>query len=263
MAILLVNGYRANVRQAGVGSPVLLVHGLAGNARATWSGLCGELARSFHVIAYDARGAGESEVTPGDYDMETLTDDLIAVIRELGLGPTLVVGHSMGATLALLAATAAPDDVSAVVAAAMSFGARGIEERTALADLAAAAESTGMADLAPTLATMGTSDSFRQSNPSAYRALAAAIADQQPAGFAARCRALSRFQLEDQLEALVAPVVLIAGDADPLSAPSANRLLAQRLQRATLVELAGCGHEMTLEQPDALLDAIHQCARTG
>ena len=59
----VINGHRANVLEAGAGRPVVLVHGLAGSATVTWAGMLERLSERFRVVAYDARGAGGSEVS--------------------------------------------------------------------------------------------------------------------------------------------------------------------------------------------------------
>ncbi|RAK60582.1 alpha/beta hydrolase [Phenylobacterium hankyongense] len=52
--------------------------------------------RGFRCIAYDRRGHGRSDVPGRGYDMDTLADDLGAVIEGLGLRDVALVGHSMG-----------------------------------------------------------------------------------------------------------------------------------------------------------------------
>ncbi|MGH9056347.1 MAG: alpha/beta fold hydrolase [Acidimicrobiales bacterium] len=92
-------------RLDGADTPVLLVHGLASNAR-LWDGVADRLAASGHpVAALDQRGHGLSGKPDGGYDFETLTDDLMAVIDHLGWseeGRTpFVAGQSWGANVVL------------------------------------------------------------------------------------------------------------------------------------------------------------------
>ncbi|MST32112.1 alpha/beta fold hydrolase [Acidimicrobiaceae bacterium USS-CC1] len=87
------------VRHLGApGVPMLLVHGLASNAR-LWDGVAAELADRGHpVAAVDQRGHGHSDKPDDGYDFGTLTADLLAVIDGLGWRgrPVLAAGQSWG-----------------------------------------------------------------------------------------------------------------------------------------------------------------------
>jgi pimeloyl-ACP methyl ester carboxylesterase len=84
-------------------APVLLVHGLSSNAR-LWDGVGGELAILGHpVAAVDQRGHGSSGKPSSGYDFATLTDDLLAVMDQLGWRGALpyAVGQSWGGNVVL------------------------------------------------------------------------------------------------------------------------------------------------------------------
>lgn len=88
------------------GIPLLLVHGLASNAR-MWDGVSAELARRGHpVVAVDLRGHGRSSKPDDGYDFATVVDDLVALIAALGWDRPVVVGQSWGGNVVIeLAAT--------------------------------------------------------------------------------------------------------------------------------------------------------------
>lgn len=100
----------------GSGPPVLLLHGLAGHS-GEWNATAESLASAFRVLALDQRGHGDSETTPGDVSREAFVVDVAAVIDQLGLGPVVLVGHSMGANTAMLMAAEHPALVRALVVA--------------------------------------------------------------------------------------------------------------------------------------------------
>lgn len=84
--------------------PVLLVHGLASNAR-LWDGVAQRLGDAGHpVLALDQRGHGRSDVPPDGYDTETCAADLAALVEVLGwvdaLAP-VVAGQSWGGNVVL------------------------------------------------------------------------------------------------------------------------------------------------------------------
>jgi pimeloyl-ACP methyl ester carboxylesterase len=82
------------------GRPIVLLHGLASNAR-IWELVAPRLAdRGFTLLAPDARGHGLTD-KPDDYSFQAVTGDLAAFIEAHHLDHPLLVGHSWGGSLAL------------------------------------------------------------------------------------------------------------------------------------------------------------------
>ncbi len=80
---------------------VLLVHGLASNAR-LWDGVAERLNRLGHtVLAVDQRGHGESDRVDEGYDFATLSADLATVLVEATTGPVIAAGQSWGGNVVL------------------------------------------------------------------------------------------------------------------------------------------------------------------
>jgi pimeloyl-ACP methyl ester carboxylesterase len=97
-------------------APVLLVHGLASNAR-LWDGVGAALAERGHrVVAIDQRGHGLSDKPDDGYDFTTITDDLLAVLDGLSWDQAVVAGQSWGGNVAVELAWRSPDRVLAMAA---------------------------------------------------------------------------------------------------------------------------------------------------
>jgi len=101
---LYLNGLRVHYLHwnlGGGGRPVVLLHGLASNAR-IWELVAPHLAAvGLEVIAPDGRGHGLTDKPEDGYDFETYYRDLSALTNALDLENALLVGHSWGANLAL------------------------------------------------------------------------------------------------------------------------------------------------------------------
>ena len=98
---MTANGLRMHYRAWSTsGQPIVLVHGLASNAR-FWDLVADILSDSFAVIALDQRGHGKSDKPDAGYDFAAVARDLDAVIKALGLVSPVVVGHSWGGNVAL------------------------------------------------------------------------------------------------------------------------------------------------------------------
>jgi pimeloyl-ACP methyl ester carboxylesterase len=111
-----IEGGRIAYEVTGEGPLIVLSHGI-GDHREAFRFLVPELVRAgFRVAAPDMRGHGESSM--GDWKSISRTDvagDLVALIRHLGGGPAVIVGHSLSGGAATIAAASAPDLVSGIV----------------------------------------------------------------------------------------------------------------------------------------------------
>jgi pimeloyl-ACP methyl ester carboxylesterase len=101
----------------------LFIHG-AGAAASLWSMVLPRVARHAHSVAVDLPGHGPSEVGSGPLTLERYRDAVGGLAGTLCLGPSVLVGHSLGALVAISAALAWPDKVHALVlcAAAPKIG---------------------------------------------------------------------------------------------------------------------------------------------
>src|SRR5882672_5102516 len=98
-------------------APVLLIHG-AGASSAIWMMVMARVARVARVVAIDLPGHGPSPLPEGGaaaLSIAAYRDAVGALAATLCLGPSVLVGHSMGALVAIEAALAWPDKVAGVV----------------------------------------------------------------------------------------------------------------------------------------------------
>ena len=111
-----VDGGRIAYEETGSGPLVVLSHGI-GDRRQAFRFLAPQLVRAgYRVAAADMRGHGESST--GEWKSISRTDvagDLVALIRHLGGGPAVIVGHSLSGGAATIAAATAPDLVRGIV----------------------------------------------------------------------------------------------------------------------------------------------------
>ncbi|HTJ70448.1 MAG TPA: alpha/beta hydrolase [Actinospica sp.] len=112
---LAVLRWPADEPSAAARPPILLVHGITGNALA-WAGVVDAVAGRAELIAVDLRGrAGSREIT-GPWGIDRNAADLIAVLDALHLDQVLLVGHSLGAFVAAEAAATSPKRFTRFVA---------------------------------------------------------------------------------------------------------------------------------------------------
>ena len=100
---------------SGDGPLVVAIPGI-GDLRASYRFLVPQLVDAgYRVASFDLRGHGESSSDFGEYDDVAAASDAIALIEELGGGPVILAGNSMGAAVAAIVAADRPDLVSALV----------------------------------------------------------------------------------------------------------------------------------------------------
>lgn len=96
------------------GTPIIFVHGITANAYC-FQAFADELAANHRVFAYDLRGRGDSDKPEEGYSVPLHAADLAELIDELGLQCPVIVGHSLGAIIALYFAAHYPDKLSKLV----------------------------------------------------------------------------------------------------------------------------------------------------
>lgn len=104
----------ANVKVEGKGSPIVLIHGF-GAALDWWDEITPDLARDHKVVRLDLIGHGGTEAPSAGYEIERQAALVKAVLDALGIGRTIVVGHSMGGEVATAFTQANRDRVEKLV----------------------------------------------------------------------------------------------------------------------------------------------------
>jgi pimeloyl-ACP methyl ester carboxylesterase len=114
---VLANGVRLHVLEWGpadASAAVVLVHGVGSGAH-IWDLSAPLLADPLRVVAVDQRGHGESEQPASGYDFPSVVADLLGVLDGMGITePSLLVGHSWGASVVLHFAVAHPDRTAGI-----------------------------------------------------------------------------------------------------------------------------------------------------
>ena len=104
-----------NVRESGTGPLMLFFHGITSNS-AVFAPLMAQLSARFTTVAVDQRGHGLSDKPESGYGADDYADDIASLIRALGRGPAILIGHSLGARNSVTAAARNPELVRSVIA---------------------------------------------------------------------------------------------------------------------------------------------------
>lgn len=94
--------------------PLVLLHGLGATAD-TWGLVAQHLCQRHRIVAFDQRGHGLSEQREQGYDLTTISEDTVQGMAALGMGQVVLVGHGWGARVALVLAARHPALISHLV----------------------------------------------------------------------------------------------------------------------------------------------------
>ena len=109
------DGVKIAFNQQGKGEPaIIFIHGWA-NPKEIWDDQIAHFSQKYRAIAIDLYGLGESRSNRSDWTMAAFGGDVVSVINKLKIKKVVVVGFSMGASVAIEAAKQLPEKVIGVV----------------------------------------------------------------------------------------------------------------------------------------------------
>jgi non-heme chloroperoxidase len=240
------------------GMPIVLLHGLSDTHRSfdqLWPHLPGHM----RVVAPTLRGHGDSDRPADGYSMPTMAADVAAVMDALHLGPAVVVGHSMGARVALRLALDHPSRVRKLVF--VCGFAPGLPNPS-IDELVASVEQLP-ARLPVEFAREFQDACFAQ--PVDSRFVDAMVAQTLKVPTAVFRQVLAAFIADDtrtMLARVDVPVQLIWGNRDTFVSRADQRALLEALPDASLREYDGVGHTPHWECPARFVaDLMHFAER--
>ena len=109
------NGFEHHLRTAGTGEDaMILLHGWPETSY-TWRHIMGAFTKNYQMIAPDLRGIGDTGKPDGPYDKATVAEDIWAIMDDQGIHKAILVGHDIGARIAMRMTLDDPDRVASLV----------------------------------------------------------------------------------------------------------------------------------------------------
>lgn len=249
-----VNGKEIFVEDSGDGPAIVMIHGLGGSTN-VWTPQARELDGSFRILRMDLEGAGQTAPMEPT-TIQSMTDDVVAIMDKAGIGSAYLCGHSMGTVVCQnIAAQNASRIESMTLLGALAEPPEAV--RAALTSRAEIARDTGMTSIADAIVAAAISKHTRESNPTAVAFVRELLMRQVAEGYARNCEALAQ-ATEVDLTGVKCPTLLIVGDEDVVTPPAMADELAQKLTSSTKCLLKNCGHWHSVEHPERVTDAIRK-----
>ena len=229
------------------GPPVLMIQGL-GADKHLWDLQRLALAPWFHTIALDNRGAGRSDKPYGEYSLEQMADDAIAVLDDVGVERAHVMGASMGGAITQIIAIRHPERVRSLILACTACE-HHPWRRELLSEWAEIARRRGVGAMTAQAARWVIGPrSFRRLTP-AVGWMGPLALSRPPHAFAGQVAAILAVDdhLSSRLNEVSVPTLVIVGNQDILTPRGDSEQLAELIPTAELVVISGAAHGFMIE----------------
>lgn len=259
------DGTRLAVREAGPadGTPVfVLAHCWTGDRR-VWGPVARRLVKAgARVVVYDHRGHGQSTLDCTDHSLETLGDDLAAVLETVDAERVILAGHSMGG-FTVQAFLQGHPQLAARKVAGLGFVATAADGQRPTSRLEAAVTlwlmKSRLSDfsLRGPLAPLWVRFTVGRSVCTEHlRAVIEPYLATPPAARRGFLESIYGMDFTEVLRKVRVPAVIVTGTRDQLTRPARMRHMAEQMPHARLVELRDAGHMLPQEEPDRVTAAL-------
>lgn len=256
------NGISVYYEVYGSGEPLVLISGL-GYGLWQWHKMIPLLAERCQVIAFDNRGAGQSDQPAGPYSAAMLAADTAGLIEALGLRGATVMGHSMGGFIAQQLVLDRPDLVGKLILASTNFGGPHAIPVTPEALAAMLDRSGDPAEVVQRGVAIACAPGFAEQHPEVVQELVAyrftnpvppaAYQAQMAIGLGLLAPAAA---FEGRLAAVKVPTLVLFGAHDRVVPPGNADLLRREIPHAQVVILPDAGHIFPIEAPEPASQAV-------
>lgn len=241
---------------AGSGPLVVFLHGIGGN-RTNWYGQLEHFSNRFCAVTWDARGYGASNDSPQTLKFSDFADDLLRLLDHCKAERAHLVGLSMGGMIVQDFYGRYSQRVATLSLVDTSSGFGGVPEEVRRDFLARRLDplEKGLTpvDIAPgvveVLVAKGASAAIREQ-------LRASLSALRVEPYKQALHAIVTIDFRPVLPKITVPTLVIVGEEDIVTPPSASEFLAKNIPGAALVKIPGAGHLTNIEKPEAFNAAL-------
>ncbi len=227
-------------------APVAVFSNSLGTTHEMWDGQIAAFTKHFRVLRYDARGHGQSSVTPGPYRIEQLGGDVVGLLDALKLDRVHFCGLSMGGMVGMfLGANSAARfhkivlcNTAAKIGTPDTWNAR-----------ITAVQQGGLKAVAGAVIERWLTAGYRAAHPRETSEALGMLESGDAAGYVASCGAVRDMDYREKLGGIQVPALVVSGTHDPVTPPADGRYLAAQIPGAKYVELAAA-HLSNIEARD-------------
>ena len=225
------------------------VTGIA-NDLSMWDGQVAALERDFNVLRYDLRGHGGTPASGGAYTIELLVSDLAALLDQLNIRRTSVIGLGLGGAIAQAFALAHPDRVDKLMPCCCR--ARMVPDFAAMwHKLRETVSMNGLESIVEPTVQRWFSEDFKSRYPEVLEKIRKMIRSTTQEGYMGVTAAFLGLDVEAELGSIKAPTLYVSGAEDKLGGPPAlMEGLAAKVKGARHVSVPNAAHIANIQNPE-------------
>lgn len=245
----------------GDGLPVVFIHGFP-FSHALWRPQLEALGAGRRLIAYDVRGHGRTPAGDGLYTIDLFVDDLVELLDRLKIERAVLVGLSMGGYIALRAADRAAARVRGLVLADTRAEADTNQSKALRHGAMKLVAEKGVPAFADEFVKNLFSPPTLAANRPCVEELKALMRANPALGIRGTLLALAaRMDASAWLGSIKVPTLVVVGEDDGLTPPSAAAAIVRAISGSKLVVIPRAGHVSSLENPEAFNKALDEFLR--
>jgi 3-oxoadipate enol-lactonase len=231
---------------------LVLLHSL-GTDRRMWQPQIRGFTSMRRVVTIDLPGHGGSAARPGEYTLDELGRDVLAIASEAGLARFDFCGISLGGLIGLWLAINAPDRIAILV---VSNTATRIGSGALWSERIRAVSEGGMAGVRAQVVPRFLSEDFPERDPETFALVEEMFLSVDPTGYVGCCAALRDADLSGEVGSIDCPTVIITGGLDVATPPEEAESLHRSITGSRLEMIPGAAHLASLDQPDAFTKLV-------
>lgn len=251
MPYLEINQVKIYYTEQGVGEETIIFsHGLLWSHR-MFQEQIDFLSPRFRVIAFDHRGQGKSEVK-APFDMDTLTEDALALIKELCPGPVHFAGLSMGGFVGIRLAARHPEILKSLILLETSANSEPVENIPKYRTLNNIVKWFGVIGLvANKVMPIMFAESWLNNplNKEKVELWKKEMMGNKKSVTGPVNGVINRTGVEDELKFITCPTMIVVGDEDVATKPEKAKFIQMGIANSKLHRIPGAGHSSCIEKP--------------
>jgi len=233
---------------------IFFIHGAGGN-HSLWSYQYGRLRKNFNVAAIDLPGHAQSGGS-GEKDVGRYRDWIRKILTVFGWKKTVLVGHSLGAAIALCCAGEDSEGLAGIVCIGAGLK---MPVNSFFLDYLKTNPPVIPAEVTELICKFSLA---RENRTKLFAPLQMSIAQSGPEVMYGDLLACQALDLTPVVGKISVPALIVCGAEDKMTPPDMSRALAKALGRARLEIIEGAGHMVMLEQPDSFNALLDEFAST-
>jgi 3-oxoadipate enol-lactonase len=232
--------------------PVLVLSNSLGTDHSMWDAQAPAFTQKFHLLRYDSRGHGASTVSAGDYTIERLGKDVLALLDHLAIATVSFCGLSVGGMVGQWLGLNAPEHFNKLV---LCSTAAKIGNEEIWNSRIEAVRKNGVRSISDAILQRWFTPAFQQREPGTVARVRKMLEAAPDAGYVATCAAIRDADFRPEVSRIRSKTLVTSGTYDAATPPTDGRWLAEQIPGSQYKEF-DAAHLSNIELPKQFSEAV-------